>query len=91
LRFENRAKARDDSAEFDLELRVTQAGSAFNGFDADVSFDPSAITFVPLSPTSLQQGSLMTSACGNTFHRFTASAGTPPSPTSRPRPSPTSV
>src|SRR5439155_8134694 len=28
-----------------------------------------------LSPTSLQQGSLMTGACGNTFHRFIAGAG----------------
>ena len=62
-------------AEFTVELRVTQPGSPFNGFDARVSYDPSALTFVPTSPTSLQQGSLMTNACGNTFHRFLAGAG----------------
>ena len=58
-----------------LELRVLQAGSAFNGFDATVSYDASALTFQPLSPVSLQQGVLMTSACGNLFHRFHAGAG----------------
>lgn len=65
-------------AEFDLDLTVTQAGSPFNGFDATVSFDPVALTFLPLSPTSLQQGCLMTGACsgacGNTFHRFSTDA-----------------
>ena len=64
--------------EFDLNLTVTQAGSNFNGFDATVSYDPAALTLVPLSPVSLQQGCLMTgacsAACGNTFHRFSALA-----------------
>jgi hypothetical protein len=58
-------------AVFDLELRITEAGSAFNGFDAVIGWDPAALTLVPLSPTSIQQGTLMTGACGNTFHRFT--------------------
>ncbi len=61
--------------EFDLELRVTQSGSAFNGFDAIVTYDPAALTFIPLSPSSTQQGTLMTGACGNTFHRFASGAG----------------
>lgn len=65
-------------AEFDLDVTVTQAGSPFNGFDATVTFDPAALTFMALSPTSLQQGCLMTgacsAACGNTFHRFAAAA-----------------
>lgn len=65
------------NAEFVLDLTVTQAGSPFNGYDATVSFDPSALTFLPLAPTSLQQGCLMTgacsAACGNTFHQFSAS------------------
>lgn len=65
-------------AQFDLDLRVTQAGSAFNGFDVTVSYNPAALTLIPLSPTSLQQGCLMTGACsiacGNTFHRFFAAA-----------------
>jgi hypothetical protein len=64
--------------EFDLELNVTQAGSPFNGFDATLTFDPAALTFLPASPTALQQGCLMTgacsAACGNTFHMFSAAA-----------------
>ena len=62
--------------DFDLFIDVTSAGSAFNGFDAVVSFDPAALTFVPLAPTTAQQGCLMTGACsascGNTFHLFSA-------------------
>jgi len=63
-------------AEFDVELNVTQAGLAFNAFEATISYDPAALTFMPSAPTSLQQGCLMTgtcsAACGNTFHHFTA-------------------
>jgi len=58
-------------AEFDLVIAVTEAGSAFNGFDAVIGYDPAALTLVPLSPLSLQEGALMTSACASTFHRFT--------------------
>jgi hypothetical protein len=62
--------------DFDLFIDITSAGSAFNGFDAVVTFDPAALTFVPLAPTSTQQGCLMTgacsAACGNTFHVFAA-------------------
>jgi len=62
--------------DFDLFVDVTAAGSQFNGFEMVVEFDPSALTFVPLSPTTLQQGCLMTGscsgACGNTFHQFAA-------------------
>ena len=54
----------------DLTIVVTQSGSAFNAFDAIVGYDPAALTLVPLSPLSLQQGSLMTGACSNTFHQF---------------------
>jgi hypothetical protein len=57
-------------AEFDLELQVTQTGSSFNGFKSVVAYDAAALSLVPLSPTALQQGMLMTDACGNTFHRF---------------------
>jgi hypothetical protein len=62
-------------AVFDLDLRVTQAGSPFNGFDAVIGYDPAALTLIALSPTSLQQGTLMTDACGNTFHRFQQESG----------------
>jgi flagellar hook capping protein FlgD/cohesin domain-containing protein len=58
-------------AEFDLVILVTQSGSAFNAFDAVIGFDPAALTPVPRSPLSLQEGALMTGACGSTFHRFT--------------------
>ena len=65
-------------AQFDVVIDVTQAGSAFNGFDAVVAYDPQALTFLPTSPTSLQQGCLMTggcsAACGNTFHVFSAAS-----------------
>jgi hypothetical protein len=57
---------------FDVELRVTSAGSAFNAFEAVLQYDPAVLTFVPTSPTSLQQGSAMTTACPSTFHLFQA-------------------
>jgi hypothetical protein len=62
-------------AVFDLDLEITQADSPFNGFDAVIGFDPAALTLVPLSPTSLQQGTLMTGACGSLFHRFQQASG----------------
>jgi hypothetical protein len=62
--------------DFDVFVEVTEAGSAFNGYDFVVEYDPAALTFVPLAPTTLQQGCLMTGACsgacGNTFHVFAA-------------------
>jgi hypothetical protein len=57
---------------FTLELRVPVAGSSFNGFDAVIGYDPAFLTFLPTSPISLQEGSSMTGACGNTFHVFSA-------------------
>jgi hypothetical protein len=63
-------------AVFYLDITVTQAGSPFNGFDAVIGYDPNALTLIPLSPISLQEGSLMTSACGNTFHIFRQGAAT---------------
>lgn len=62
-------------AEFDIELRITQAGSTFNGFDCRINYDPLALTFLPAAPTSLQQGTLFTDACGSFFHRFLYGAG----------------
>ena len=62
--------------DFDVFIDVTGGSSSFNGFDMIVSFDPSALTFVPAVPTSAQQGCMMTgacsAACGNTFHLFSA-------------------
>ena len=59
---------------FDVELEVTSAGPAFNAFEAVLQYDPAVLTFVPTAPTSLQQGSAMTGACGSLFHLFQASA-----------------
>ena len=65
----------EPGATFDIELRITEAGSAFNGFDAVIGYDPAALTLIPLSPVSQQIGTLMTGACGNIFHRFTPGTG----------------
>jgi hypothetical protein len=62
-------------AEFDLYVQITQAGAAFNGFEAVVGYDANALTFVQRSPLSLQEGSAITGACGTTFHVFSAHAG----------------
>ncbi len=56
---------------FEVDIQVTASGAAFNAYDAVVGFDPAALTFVAMSPLSLQEGSLMKGACGNTtvvFH-----------------------
>ncbi len=63
-------------AEFELVLQCTEAGDLFNAFRAVVSWDPAALTFVPLSPFSLQEGSYMKEACGSTFHVFGRGAST---------------
>jgi hypothetical protein len=55
-----------------LALQVPVAGSSFNAYDAIVEYDPAVLTFLPRVPTTMQQGSSMTGACGNTFHYFTA-------------------
>ena len=54
---------------FDVELTVTPAGSAFNGYDAVIGFDPSVLTFIQ-RPRADQEGPLMTAACSNRFHVF---------------------
>jgi flagellar hook capping protein FlgD len=55
-----------------VELDVTKAGLAFNGFDAVIAYDPAALAFLPTSPLTLQEGASMKGACGSTFHHFTA-------------------
>lgn len=57
-------------SEFVLRIEVTAAGSLFNAYDVVIGFDPAALTFLPASPLSLQEGAYMKNACGSTFHRF---------------------
>ena len=59
-------------ATFDVYLDVTTVGSAFNGFDAYIGYDPAALTYVS---GSNEEGSYMTNACGNTFHIFKSGFG----------------
>jgi len=66
----------DPGSVFEISITIQDAGLAFNGFDAVIGYDPAALTFIPLSPTSLQQGELMTEACATTFHLFQAGAAT---------------
>src|SRR5215467_7812223 len=66
----------DPGAVFDVSLTITQEGLPFNGFDAVIAYDPAALTLLPLSPTSLQEGDLMTGACASRFHLFHQGAGT---------------
>jgi hypothetical protein len=62
-------------AEFELSIDVTCAGSAFNGFDAIIGYDPAVLTPLPLTPAALQEGESFVAACANRFHRFRAGAG----------------
>jgi hypothetical protein len=65
-------------ADFDVNLDITSAGAAFNGFAVVLSYDRAVLSLVPLVPSALQEGCLMTggcsAACGTTFDQF-ASAG----------------
>jgi hypothetical protein len=55
-----------------VSLALVETGPAINGYDATIEYDPAALTLLPLSPTTLQEGGLMKGACANTFHRFLA-------------------
>jgi hypothetical protein len=59
-------------SEFTLELWLTAPGDSINAYAAVVEYDPAALTFLQASPLSLQEGSYMTSACGNTVNYFTS-------------------
>ena len=59
---------------FSIDFAITVPDASFNAFDSVVEYDPSLITFLPTVPTALQQGALMTGACGSTFHLFSAAA-----------------
>ena len=64
----------DKGETFDVELTVTPAGSAFNGYDAIVTFDSTVLSFIEQTGAA-QEGPLMTDACANTFHSFSVLPG----------------
>lgn len=55
-----------------VSVTVSPADAQFNAFDLVTNYDPSRLTFVPVSPVSKQVGSLVTGACGTLFHLFNA-------------------
>lgn len=55
-----------------VDLMVPVEGPAFNAYDAYLSYDPATLQFLPATDPSLQEGSLMTAACGSRFHVFQA-------------------
>ena len=63
-------------AVFDLDISVPLLTQPFNGFDAVIQYDPAAVTLIPRSPITLQEGALMVGKCGSTFHLFRQGAGT---------------
>jgi len=58
---------------FTVDFVVKDPDASFNAFDLDVHFDPAKLTSFPMSPTTLQRGSLMVDACtlNAPFHIFT--------------------
>jgi hypothetical protein len=60
---------------FDLSIEVTRAGAAFNAFDIHIGYDPDALTLLPQTPASDQEGSYFAGGCANRFHRFHPGAG----------------
>jgi hypothetical protein len=59
-----------------VDFVVSDPDLPFNGFDLSVHFDPARLTNSPMSPLSLQRGSLMVNACllNEPFHLFTPAA-----------------
>jgi hypothetical protein len=55
-----------------VDLVVPVEGPAFNAYDAYLSYDPTALQFLPPTDPSTQEGLLMTAACGARFHVFQA-------------------
>jgi hypothetical protein len=56
--------------QFDIDITVTQSGLAFNGFDAVIGWDSTAVTQL-----TSNEGTLMKNACANTFYRLRTGAG----------------
>ena len=61
---------------FVLDLFVDAGSADFNAYETTVTFDPGALEFLETTPVSLQEGPLMTGACGTRWHRFDEVGGT---------------
>lgn len=57
---------------FYVDAEIASDDSLFNAFELVVRYDPDRVTFKPVTPSSDQIGSMMTGACGSTFHVFNA-------------------
>jgi hypothetical protein len=55
-----------------VSLTISPADGYINAFDAAIRFDPARLAFVPPGAIANQIGPLMTAACANSFHRFSA-------------------
>jgi hypothetical protein len=61
---------------FDLDLSIPVAGDSLNGYETTITYDTSLLTFIQLSPVSLQEGPLMVEACPTgRWHQFSATSG----------------
>ncbi len=57
---------------FDYDIFVPASPDTFNAFEFTIVYDPAKLTFIQRSPVSLQVGPLMSAACPNGFHLFSA-------------------
>jgi hypothetical protein len=55
-----------------VSITLDPADAYINAFDAAIRFDPSRFAFVPPGSIATQIGPLMSAACPNAFHRFSA-------------------
>jgi hypothetical protein len=75
LRFDTTPAAIAPGDTFLVEVVVDPGDAQFNAFDLVLAYDPEWLDFIPTSPLSAQRGALMTGACANTFHQFSAEPG----------------
>jgi hypothetical protein len=76
VRFDPATKVVDLDEVFDYDIFVPASPDTFNAFELTIVYDPSKLTFIPRSPLSLQVGPLMSAACLNGFHLFSAAGDT---------------
>jgi len=76
VQFDPATKVVDLDEVFDYDIFVPASSDTFNAFEFTIVYDPTKLTFIPRSPLSLQVGPLMSSACLNGFHLFSADGDT---------------